>query len=706
MKKLDPEKSSLPVRTIAIGAVVASLLALLSLGWRNVSTIDALSERNDAVVRTHEAISHIEKTSALIQRAAAERRSYTLSGEEEHYQAFLRSIDEVPAALGRVRALLVDARALEKLDVLERETLEGIATVRAMTERTKAEGFDLEREKRAVTVAHTALAHVQAGLDDLVAHESRLLAERGEAAVARANASRNETWQASAASLLMFLIAVLALRREARRRRRVESSFRSLVDHASEGIFVADAQGRCTEVNAAGCKLLGMGREEILGRAVADLMPAEDLPRLTRARERVYAGETEQARWTLLHKDGTPIPVDIVANVLPDGLLLAFVGDARPAIEAASKLRAKEQESAERVERVLAAAPDAMLVVDERGRVVQANDQAVKLFGHSMEELLAIDVEALIPEQFRATHRDRRGHFRTTPVARPMGGSNAALTALRKDGTEFPADISLSPLRTGDGPLAIASVRDATERREQEAALRRAIETAESANRELEAFSYSVAHDLRSPIRAMDAFALATIEDFGAELPSEAQSNLERIRVNARRMGELIDDLLSLARVSRAGLARQSLDLGTIANEVIRSLEQTNPSRHVTFHVSEEMQTTGDPRLLQVLLENLLGNAWKFTSKKDVAHVDVGVTTEDGERVFLVRDDGAGFGMRYAGKLFGVFQRLHRASEFEGTGIGLATVDRIVRKHGGRVWAKSEEGRGATFFFSLGAAAA
>jgi len=239
------------------------------------------------------------------------------------------------------------------------------------------------------------------------------------------------------------------------------------------------------------------------------------------------------------------------------------------------------------------------------------------------------------------------------------------------------------------------------ERVRVEEALRQATMVAEASSRELEAFSYSVAHDLRAPLRGVDGFSQALLEDYADQLDDQGKKYLRHVREAAQQMGGLIDDLLNLSRVTRAELRRERVDLSEFARDVLATLQETQPNRRVETVVQDGIVTQADPRLLHVVLTNLLGNAWKFTGKRASARIEF--AARDGEQppVFFIRDNGAGFNAAYADKLFGVFQRLHTAQEFEGTGIGLATVQRIVRRHGGRVWAEGEVGQGATFYFTL-----
>jgi light-regulated signal transduction histidine kinase (bacteriophytochrome) len=302
-------------------------------------------------------------------------------------------------------------------------------------------------------------------------------------------------------------------------------------------------------------------------------------------------------------------------------------------------------------------------------------------------------VEILVPDRFRQRHLAHREGYGAVPRARPMG-SSLDLFALRRDGTEFPVEISLSPLVTEEGILVSSAVRDVTERKRTEDALK-------LANAELEAFSYSVAHDLRAPLRGISGFARILLDEHADDLDTNGQDCLREIHANAARMSALIDALLSLSRVTRAELRPRRVDLAALAREVLATLATADPDRAVEIVLPEHLWARADPALARALLENLIGNAWKFTGKTRAARIEVGAVEESGIRAFFVRDNGAGFEMRDAAKLFVPFQRLHTQREFSGAGIGLATAQRIVHRHGGRIWARGEVDRGATFHFSL-----
>lgn len=318
--------------------------------------------------------------------------------------------------------------------------------------------------------------------------------------------------------------------------------------------------------------------------------------------------------------------------------------------------------------------------------------------------------------------RDYRG-VKVISAWRWIPGMDLGLV-LKIDAAEAfaPLEIVRRVMAAGLGLLLLASIlsvwfwaREASQARRRawaEAQLRRLNRELESriaqrtaqlevANKELEAFAYSVSHDLRAPLRGIDGFSQALMEDYGDQLDDAGRHYLSRVRAGTQRMGLLIDDLLRLSRVSRAQMERGPVDITTLAQGIFEELRQQEPGRKVVTEVAEGLSATGDAQLIRVVLDNLLGNAWKYTGKREEARIEVGSTGVDGELAFFVKDDGAGFDPTYAHKLFGVFQRLHGADEFPGTGIGLATVSRIVRRHGGRIWAEGEPGKGATFYFTL-----
>jgi PAS domain S-box-containing protein len=402
--------------------------------------------------------------------------------------------------------------------------------------------------------------------------------------------------------------------------------------------------------------------------------------------------------WTPAYWLSGVVKAITAAASVPTAILLVKLLPKALAIPHPNILReahANLERSERRFRALLEATPDAMVIVDQEGLIVLVNAQAESLFGYDREDLIGRPVELLMPERVRGVHLGHRRRFsEEASRVRPMG-SGLNLFGRRKDESEFPIEVSLSPLQTDDGLLILSAIRDVSERKETEAALK-------LANQELEAFSYSVAHDLRAPLRGMHGFAQLLLEEHGDALTSTGRDYIERITTNATRMAELIDALLSLSRTTRADLKAEKVDLGGIARAVHVGLAAAEPEREVELVVADGLEAVLDPALARTLFENLLGNAWKFTQKADRAQIEVGANHSAGATVFHVRDNGAGFQMEYAKKLFAPFQRLHVATDYPGTGIGLATVQRIVHRHGGEIWAEGSVGAGATFYFTFG----
>jgi PAS domain S-box-containing protein len=389
-------------------------------------------------------------------------------------------------------------------------------------------------------------------------------------------------------------------------------------------------------------------------------------------------------------------------------------GDARPRPLAGDLAAAAFQVhdpfvSRELFKGILDIADDAIISIDQDQRIILFNQGAERLFGYQAREVVGQPLDALLPEPLRARHPHHVRQFRTQDVASRRMGERGSISARRKDGTVFPAEASISRIAIGGGTIYTAILRDVTEARRAEEQirqlnvdLRHRADQLESANRELEAFSYSVSHDLRAPLRTITGFSQVLVEDFAERLGAEGEDYLQRIGEAGRRMAQLIDDLLELSRLTRGSIRRERVDLSALARSVADELRAAEPDRDLAFVAAEGLAADADPHLVRALLTNLLGNAWKYTGKRPSARVEFGA--EDGEAggvVFFVRDNGVGFDMAYADKLFGAFQRLHGMKEYPGTGIGLATAQRIVHKHGGEIWAEAEVGRGATFRFTL-----
>ncbi len=373
-----------------------------------------------------------------------------------------------------------------------------------------------------------------------------------------------------------------------------------------------------------------------------------------------------------------------------------------------AKLRASEEKLRGLAE-IVKSSDDAIMGKTLDGRILSWNKGAEQIYGYAAEEIVGQPVDLLVPP-------DRKEELEAImeKVGRGEGVEHFETTRVRKDGKTIHVALTISPIRDAGGQIAGASTiaRDITGRRQAEEEIRK-LNTEleqrvrnrtmqlEEANRELESFSYSVSHDLRAPLRAIDGFSRMVLEDCADRIGEEGRDCLERVRAASRRMGQLIDDLLQLSRLTRSEMRRTPVDLSAMVRSLADELQKGEPERRVEFVIEPGVVAAADPNLMRIALVNLLGNAWKFTGKQDAAKIEFGHTIRGDGTVFFVRDNGVGFNMAYAGKLFGAFQRLHSPAEFPGNGIGLATVQRVIHRHNGRVWAESQPGQGAVFYFTL-----
>ena len=521
------------------------------------------------------------------------------------------------------------------------------------------------------------------------------------------------------------IMAEKALRRSEDRYRtlyekskRGEEIYRSLIDSSADAIVIYDVQGSVVYISPSFTQMFGWTLDEVKGRQIPYLPDSERRASMTLVDQVIYNGLPvsgfETKRYT---KDGRLLDLSLMASRYhdhegrPAGMLVILS-------DISDRKRAEKSllESEERYRKLVEHLPDGIGVHID-GEVVFANPAGVNLLGgHRREDLLGKPIMNFVHEDCREQMKTRMDQALAQEQVVPL----VEQKLVRLDGQVIDVELATIPLRF-QGTLALMTVgRDISERKRAEAEIRRLNTELEqrvlqrtaqlqAANEELEAFSYSVSHDLRAPLRSIDGFSQVLLEDYSSVLDHKGQDYLQRVRSASQRMAQLIDDLLKLSRVTRAEMQRDTVDLTELALILAREFQESEPERNITFVASPGCIVTGDSSLLRVLMQNLLGNAWKFTRYREDARIEFGILrgpeagmkAERHQTVFFVQDNGAGFDMTYADKLFGPFQRLHRETEFSGSGIGLATVQRIVHRHGGTVWGEGVVDQGSVFYFTL-----
>jgi PAS domain S-box-containing protein len=462
----------------------------------------------------------------------------------------------------------------------------------------------------------------------------------------------------------------------------------SIIQSSHDAVISNTLEHVITSWNPGAERLYGYTAEEMTGRHIEVIIPMEDRQREVGVLSAVARGErVEQYQARRSRKDGTTVEVSLTMCPIADrgGAVVGVASVARDVTE--------RQRAEARFRGLLDAVPDAMVCIRDDGRIALVNAQTERLFGYRRDELVGQPVEILVPDAIRGAHLGHRAGYEADPQPRPMG-AGSQLAGRRRDASTFPADISLSTIDTEEGPLITAAVRDMTEHQQ--------VKDLERANRDMEAFAYSVAHDLRAPLRALSGFSEALLEDYEDTFDDEGRDYAGRIVEASEQMATLIDDLLRLSRISRAEVHLHAVDLGAEVTRIAEELQRGHPGRRVSFAIQQPVQVQADPGLICTVLQNLLENAWKFTSGQHKASIEFGaIPAGDGRLGCYVRDNGAGFDPAYSNQLFQPFQRLHKTREFPGTGVGLASVRQIVERHGGCVRAEGAIGKGAAFHFTL-----
>ncbi|TLD41440.1 MAG: Sensory box histidine kinase [Candidatus Jettenia ecosi] len=506
-----------------------------------------------------------------------------------------------------------------------------------------------------------------------------------------------------------------------------EEKYRILYETIKDGIVATDMDGHILECNEAYAGMLGYSKEEIKNTAK---FPSENpYPVLRIAQDGTILYANSSGKF-FLHEWNCE-----VGQCIPD-FLYQFITRAfhTKAIKKGIEMnhgdrifsftivpvkdtpyvnlygvditeRKQMEEGLRKLSNAVEQNPCSIIITNTGGKIEYVNSKFVQLTGYTFDEVVGKN-----PRILKSGKTPIEVYEQLWSVITSGNVWHGEFVNKKKNGELYWESASVSPIKKADGTIAhfVAIKEDVTEQKRFENELRKQRDQLEyltaqltAANKELEAFCYSVSHDLRAPLRGIDGFSKALMEDYADTLDEQGKNYLHRIRTASQRMGQLINDLLNLSRITRSEMRRKEVDLSAMVKTLALELREKQPERRVEFIVADELIANGDPQLLRIAMENLLNNAWKFTKTCMHAKIEFGFTRRNGSLVYFIRDNGAGFDMAYIDKLFAAFQRLHSSSEFEGTGIGLATVQRIIQRHGGKIWAEGEVNKGATFYFTL-----
>jgi len=489
----------------------------------------------------------------------------------------------------------------------------------------------------------------------------------------------------------------LEMQNEELRRAQVEleasqARYFDLYDLAPVGYLTLGGEGLILEANITAAALLGAVRSALSKKPFSRFILGEDQDMYyLKRKECLKTGGPQSCELRLVKTDGTVFWVHLtgIAGQDADGspecrVVLADITE-----------RKRSEEILRRYELIADHSRDTILFIRRSdGRIMEANAAAAKAYGYTREELLAMTIHDL-----------RAAETSDLTAGQMAAADNQGLlfetVHRRRDGGTFPVEVSSQGAAVGGQRMLVSVIRDITERRQAEKGIAERTAQLEAANKELESFSYSISHDLRSPLRAIDGYARVILRKLRDQLDEDTLRQFSEIRLNAQRMGQLIEDLLAFSRLGRNNLSVSELDMGALVRNVLQEMETGQQDRKIDLQIDQLPPCRGDRNLIKQVYVNLLANAIKFTKHRDSACIEAGGHTNGSENVYFIRDNGVGFDMQYVNKLFGVFQRLHNTEDFEGTGIGLAIVKRIIQRHGGRVWAEGKENEGATFYFSL-----
>jgi PAS domain S-box-containing protein len=741
------------VETLIAAGFGGALLILLAVSIVAYRTTAGFIVNAGQVTRSWEVLDRLDDVVSLLKDVETAERGYTITGEERDFQPYYSAIVPLQESTEQLQRLIGDNPGQQKrLSILSSLIGSLLGNSKQIVETRNAKGLAAAAQLVMSAERQDLIEKTKDFVGMMIREERMLLRRRNDAAEISAETSLWVIRGGSILALLTFALASvfihrnlqerwraeMALRRahdelEARVRERTEAlananvalrdseaRLRQIIDLAPVYIYAKDPKGRFLLANRLTAEAFGHTPREVEGKTYEELSPE------------IFEGESREAELEILASGKAEINPEEVFVSRPgftrvlqtaripfttlgssERAVLGVSIDITERILAEKRLRESEASlaAAQRLAHLGSWEVDLSSAGDATQNTPRLSAEAFRIFGHepgaveftNKSLFLAVhpDDRAAVSAAVAEAIREKKKYHLDHRIVLP-GGQVRVLHA--------ESDIVYG--EDGSAVRMVGTFQDITERKQAEQEIRQLNDELEqrvrdrtaqleAAVQELEAFSYSVSHDLRAPLRAIDGFSNFLLEDYSDRLDDHAKNHLTRIRNATQRMGAIIDDLLRLSRVTRADLSPCRLSLSHMAEEVVTEFRAEHAERAVRFKIAPGLDAVADPDLMRIVVENLLRNAWKFTSKHPQADIEFGGETRDGERVFYVRDDGAGFDMKFAAKLFRPFERLHGNNEFEGTGIGLAIVGRIIQRHGGRIWAQGAIEKGATFFFTL-----
>lgn len=683
-----------------LSGFLVTIIVLVTLGVLAFASTQQIINTAQRLNHTYRIINNAEQIIKIIVDIETGQRGFVITGNEEFLDPYYESSQRIDNYLNTLDSLTSNSPHQKASVILLRQSINiKLAWFKSVIE-ARRKNFEMARDM--VSGGHgkkttDSIRFVIKSIQD----EERKIFRAG-------NTLSNDVLQQfqysflglaiTGTSIIVYLFYVInkmmKVRNEVEEKlRKTANETRDLYDNSPCGYLSVGADIRFTNVNQTLLDWLGYTREEVIGKMkYEDFLSPESKALFIASFEKDFEkfkkeGFVNDLEFDFQRKDGTTIPVIVNSTAVfnDNG---EFVKSRSTVTDNTVQRKAKET-----FRRLLEAAPDAAVIVDRQGAIVLINKQCEKLFDYAKEELIGQKVEVLLPKRFAGIHPGHRGNFFRNPTIRPMG-EGLELLGLRKNGREFPLEISLSPIETEGGLLISASIRDITERKRNE-------DTILKLNRELESFTYSVSHDLRAPLRSITGYAQILKEDYGSQLDQEGLRVIGVIINNASRMGQLIDDLLDFSRMGRRELLKEAVNMESLVQHVLKETIFHTGGRKVNINVQPLLPAQADLDMLRQVWINLISNAFKYTSKNDFTEIEISSNRVNDKICYCIRDNGVGFDMQYVSKLFGVFQRLHKMNEFEGTGVGLALVKAIIERHEGQVWAEGKLMEGATFYFTL-----